>query len=81
MSTSPMTTPSPTARASVRANNPAGDAVEIHDGEIWMWSGGTFGPVSRMSAVAEAAYQRTSPFATARRKAEALIAALRETMQ
>lgn len=49
MSTSPMTTPSPTARASVPSNKRAGDAVEIHDGEIWMWLDGVFGNAPRQA--------------------------------
>lgn len=86
-----MTTPSPTARAGetdarVRvpsgfANNDSPDAVVIHDGEIWMWMDGIFGPVSRSDAAGEALYLANSPFPASRRRAEAITNALRETRQ
>lgn len=81
MSTSPMTTPSPTARAPDPSNKRAGYAVEIHDGEIWMWLDGVFGRVSRSDAAGEALYLANSPFPASRRRAEAITNALRETRQ
>ena len=69
------------ARAPVQPNKLPGEAVEIHDGEIWMWMDGTFGPVRRSDAAGEALYLANSPFPASRRRAEAITNALRETRQ
>lgn len=76
-----MTALSPTARAGEVVNSVSPEAVEIRNGELWMWLDGSYGRVSRSDAAGEALYLANSPFLSSRRRAEAITNALRETRQ
>lgn len=76
---------SSTAKAPVRANNPAGDGwtfqadlpqVEVRDGQIVMWLNGWFGPVDTYAAWSEALWLASSPIPASRQRAAAIRAAL-----
>lgn len=78
---------SSTAKAPVRANNPAGDGwtfqadlpqVEVRDGVIVMWLDGRFGPVAPYQAWSEWLWLSQSRTASTRQRAAAIRAALNQ---
>lgn len=74
-----------TGKASVRANNPAGDAGTRHayveNGTIRLLQFGRVEPVSRWDAVSVLLDLEGSPFPSTQERARQIRAALKESMQ
>lgn len=67
---------SSTAKAPVRANNPAGDGAEVINGEIVMWVDGCLKSVRPSLAWSEWLWLHDSPVPSTRERARSIRAAL-----